>query len=205
MWHKPCRTFNLWCLCIKTRCLLDTELAPGCYISPWSVSIAQEATQIMALHHVVCYWLKTAWIGDGISNHFQLQMRKTCQSITTQFHWSNKTFPSPHTNELFHSRQIQKVRPRQNVTRRSENDSTLGWPGSENANISRVWPFHTVIRFMVNCIMPPNFRLLCDFFNFILLAQGYHGKFESSVEHAKIGWAQPFYIAICSRYCASSH
>ena len=22
MWHKPCRTFNPWCLCIKTRCLL---------------------------------------------------------------------------------------------------------------------------------------------------------------------------------------
>ena len=21
MWHKPCRTFNPWCLCIKTRCL----------------------------------------------------------------------------------------------------------------------------------------------------------------------------------------
>ena len=23
MWHKPCRTFNPWCLCIKTRCLSD--------------------------------------------------------------------------------------------------------------------------------------------------------------------------------------
>ena len=23
MWHKPCRTFHPWCLCIKTRCLLD--------------------------------------------------------------------------------------------------------------------------------------------------------------------------------------
>ena len=23
MWHKPCRTFHLWCLCIKTRCLLS--------------------------------------------------------------------------------------------------------------------------------------------------------------------------------------
>ena len=22
MWHKPCRTFHPWCLCIKTRCLL---------------------------------------------------------------------------------------------------------------------------------------------------------------------------------------
>ena len=22
MWHKPCRTFHPWCLCVKTRCLL---------------------------------------------------------------------------------------------------------------------------------------------------------------------------------------
>ena len=28
MWHKPCRTFHPWCLCIKTRCLLDI-----CYVS----------------------------------------------------------------------------------------------------------------------------------------------------------------------------
>ena len=37
-------------------------------------------------------------------------------------------------------------------TRRSENDSTLGRPRSENVNISWVWPFHTGNRFMVNCI-----------------------------------------------------
>ena len=23
MWHKPCRTFHPWCLCIKTRCLFS--------------------------------------------------------------------------------------------------------------------------------------------------------------------------------------
>ena len=45
-----------------------------------------------------------------------------------------------------------------NLTRRSENDSTIGRPSSGNVSISWVWPFHTVIRFMVNCIMPPNFR-----------------------------------------------
>ena len=26
MWHKLCRTFHPWCLCIKTRCLLDMSL-----------------------------------------------------------------------------------------------------------------------------------------------------------------------------------
>ena len=44
-------------------------------------------------------------------------------------------------------------------TRRSENDSTLGRQWSENVNISWVWPSYTMIRFMVNCIMPPYFWL----------------------------------------------
>ena len=26
MWHKPCRTFNPWCLCIKTRCLFLAQI-----------------------------------------------------------------------------------------------------------------------------------------------------------------------------------
>ena len=26
MWHKPCRTFHPWCLCIKTRCLFTTVM-----------------------------------------------------------------------------------------------------------------------------------------------------------------------------------
>ena len=29
MWHKPCRTFHPWCLCIKTRCLYFL------YSQPW--------------------------------------------------------------------------------------------------------------------------------------------------------------------------
>ena len=47
MWHKPCRTFHPWCLCIKTRCLSAAlywppalSWYPGCTISthvqvPW--------------------------------------------------------------------------------------------------------------------------------------------------------------------------
>ena len=27
MWHKPCRTFHPWCLCIKTRCLFCKFIA----------------------------------------------------------------------------------------------------------------------------------------------------------------------------------
>ena len=26
MWHKPCRTFHPWCLCIKTRCLFPYDV-----------------------------------------------------------------------------------------------------------------------------------------------------------------------------------
>ena len=77
-------------------------------------------------------------------------------------------------------------------TSRSENDSTLSQPKSENVNISWVWPFHIVICFMINCIMPPNCRQQCDF-----LAQAYYGKFRSTMEHAKIGQAWPFSVATC--------
>ena len=81
--------------------------------------------------------------------------------------------------------------------RRSENDSTLGQLRSENANISWVWPFHTMICFMVNYIMPPNFRPKYDFLNIIFLVQAYHGKCQSSVERPMIGQIWPFLVAIC--------
>ena len=76
--------------------------------------------------------------------------------------------------------------PTVEFTRCSENDSTLGWPRSENANFSWVWPFHAIsmLRFVVNYIMPPNFTPWCHFLNFIFLAQAYHEKFQSSVERA---------------------
>ena len=63
-----------------------------------------------------------------------------------------------------------------------------------NVNVRWVWPFHTVIHFIVNCIMPPNFKPYCDFLNFIFLAQVYHGIFQSSLEHTKNGWAWSFYV-----------
>ena len=75
------------------------------------------------------------------------------------------------------------------ITRRSENDITLSWPRSENANISWEWPFHTLIHFMVNWVIPPNFMRKCDFLNFIFLFQAYHGKFQSSREQTKVGQA----------------
>ena len=32
MWHKPCRTFHPWCLCIKTRCLYNVWVT-----WPWGI------------------------------------------------------------------------------------------------------------------------------------------------------------------------
>ena len=61
-----------------------------------------------------------------------------------------------------------------------------------NVNIRWVWPFHTVIHFTLNCIMPPNFKPYCDFLNFIRMAQVYHGIFKRSVEHTKNGLAWSF-------------
>ena len=39
MWHKPCRTFHPWCLCIKTRCLsyLYLKLWKKCTSIWWNV------------------------------------------------------------------------------------------------------------------------------------------------------------------------
>ena len=44
--------------------------------------------------------------------------------------------------------------------------TTFSWLRSENANIGWAWLFQIVIRFMVHCIMPTNFRPQCDFLKF---------------------------------------
>ena len=53
---------------------------------------------------------------------------------------------------------------------------------------------------MLLCIIPPNFRLMPEIFKELerlhrppdLVKKAYHRKFQSSVEHAKIGRAWPF-------------
>ena len=51
----------------------------------------------------------------------------------------NAARPSVGTALLNHQNQITSI------TRRSENNSTLGWPKSEHANIGWAWPFQIVI------------------------------------------------------------
>ena len=39
MWHKPCRTFHPWCLCIKTRCLFGLIYENRNWRPCWPLSI----------------------------------------------------------------------------------------------------------------------------------------------------------------------
>ena len=71
------------------------------------------------------------------------------------------------------------------ITKRLENDSTLGRSRSYKANTGAAWPFQIVICFMVHCIIQPNFRPWCDFLTFPNmshhpsgLVQAYYGKFH---------------------------
>ena len=55
MWHKPCRTFHLWCLCIKTRCLYD--LSCHCQSKQkWSLNISSPAvlSTLGQCHALLC-------------------------------------------------------------------------------------------------------------------------------------------------------
>ena len=53
MWHKPCRTFHPWCLCIKTRCL------DGLYIETGPRSPSGQCVNSMAPDHPAKQEVKT--------------------------------------------------------------------------------------------------------------------------------------------------
>ena len=54
MWHKPCRTFNPWCLCIKTRCLLSMCYIPMChYGDVIMTTIASQITSLTVVYSIV--------------------------------------------------------------------------------------------------------------------------------------------------------
>ena len=48
MWHKPCRTFHPWCLCIKTRCLWNSVGHPSRLW--WDVQSILPHHQSISLH-----------------------------------------------------------------------------------------------------------------------------------------------------------
>ena len=55
MWHKPCRTFHPWCLCIKTRCLW---IPCGIPFLNWQVLIGATSVgcSVERLLHVLRVW-----------------------------------------------------------------------------------------------------------------------------------------------------
>ena len=55
MWHKPCRTFHPWCLCIKTRCLFIYCLQ-SCIITVFDVVCS------IGLSHTNGHFWSPTWV-----------------------------------------------------------------------------------------------------------------------------------------------
>ena len=51
MWHKPCRTFHPWCLCIKTRCL-SVQVVPNNNVSLLAKIVNKTMDYHMRWRHV---------------------------------------------------------------------------------------------------------------------------------------------------------
>ena len=76
MWHKPCRTFHPWCLCIKTRCLSKHWSHIEYHGHIWRVSlqlICGDTCKISSLFSGSDVYFRTLqWRHngcDGFSNH----------------------------------------------------------------------------------------------------------------------------------------
>ena len=77
MWHKPCRTFHPWCLCIKTRCLSIEWVNAACYRS----------LPLYIIPHGMCGLLHQAhsWINiNRVQRHMSLginELRLYCNGL----------------------------------------------------------------------------------------------------------------------------
>ena len=63
MWHKPCRTFHPWCLCIKTRCLFTSILGNSDMISCSNVRLLHGLIDRIKTSHSFKHGYNT---GDGV-------------------------------------------------------------------------------------------------------------------------------------------
>ena len=68
MWHKPCRTFHPWCLCIKTRCLLCIFVSAGSVT--WTEN---ESDDIGSLSP---WWLYTSTVSTDLCPAFAAKFLK---------------------------------------------------------------------------------------------------------------------------------
>ena len=104
MWHKPCRTFHPWCLCIKTRCLYpaDKPLSHDLFIkmngsATWYQITTTEAHQNGNKSPLTKYFeifhLLKGWIGMQQFRSHHLTCVQQCDRPLTVYkeylgHWS---------------------------------------------------------------------------------------------------------------------
>ena len=73
MWHKPCRTFHPWCLCIKTRCLFTYS-----------------ALMIMLSAYNCCYSIKLLIYGlTSVSDYSEILTLWPIDAIRRWISWVN--------------------------------------------------------------------------------------------------------------------
>ena len=70
MWHKPCRTFNPWCLCIKTRCLVISLLLTRtrCWTNSQVTGVMRRSCEIPLMYAIVscsCFFHPRSLPGTG--------------------------------------------------------------------------------------------------------------------------------------------
>ena len=90
MWQKPCRTFNPWCLCIKTRCLLFLwgllHLPVPLVINVCTCG-AHVEYEVHVQFNTLMTWLNGRHFADGISRPILLKEHFVFGSIFTAI-WS---------------------------------------------------------------------------------------------------------------------
>ena len=123
MWHKPCRTFRPWCLCIKTRCLYhylmtgtlslvklllgDCQWTPLIISQHWSRSLPEPIlTQIYVaiwpqwvnLNSHCCLDMDELSVKGMLSCHLRVSIFKDCGFCYTSGKHPN--LPPPQFNPL---------------------------------------------------------------------------------------------------------
>ena len=62
MWHKPCRTFHPWCLCIKTRCLSQYFITSYLhFVKKWRNKTVDPTS--------IGFWFIATWINSASLNN----------------------------------------------------------------------------------------------------------------------------------------
>ena len=103
MWHKPCRTFHLWCLCIKTRCLgsvgitligaitmfdngsFKSEIYMGVYRNAHSPQSMVDAVRIYPIKYEFGF-IMFCFVSLGLHYHFSAYISSICSDLAWLLH-----------------------------------------------------------------------------------------------------------------------